>query len=155
MLRPQITTRPIGLVTSLRTYHMFQRRETFLKLAQLPFERMLAEMHKPEVKAAILSDADIPPTQTGAMANVFGLMAMAAPNMFPIDLPINYEPQSDSNIGALAMAANQDVAEFMYDFFDFQSRQPICHPPRRKFRRWQFQCYGGDDSTPGYNHWFV
>ena len=116
MLRPQITTRPIGLVTSLRTYHMFQRRETFLKLAQLPFERMLAEMHKPEVKAAILSDADIPPTQTGAMANVFGLMAMAAPNMFPIDLPINYEPQSDSNIGALAMAANQDVAEFMYDF---------------------------------------
>jgi N-acyl-D-aspartate/D-glutamate deacylase len=116
MLRPQITTRPIGFVTSLRTYHMFQRRETFLKLADLPFEQMLAELRKPEIRAAILSDADVPPDQPGVMANVFGLLGMAAPAMFPIDMPIDYEPTPDRNIGALAAAAGVEVPEFMYDF---------------------------------------
>ena len=115
-LLPQIATRPIGFVTSLRSYHMFQRRETYLKLADLPFEQLLAEMRKPEVKAAILSDKDVPPDQPGTMANVFGLLAMAAPAMFPIDLPIDYEPESSGNMAALAAAAGKDINEYMYDF---------------------------------------
>jgi len=115
-LRPMITTRPIGFVTSLQSYHMFQRRETYLKLADAPFETLLAEMRKPEVKAAILADKDIPPKQSGVMANVFGLLAMAAPGMFPIDMPINYEPEPGGNIAALAAAAGKEVPEYMYDF---------------------------------------
>lgn len=115
-LTPQIATRPIGFVTSLKSYHMFQRKETYLKLAQLPFDQMLAEMRKPEIKAAILADKDVPPDQPGVMANVYGLMAMAAPAMFPIDMPINYEPEPDANVGALASAAGKEVPEYMYDF---------------------------------------
>jgi N-acyl-D-aspartate/D-glutamate deacylase len=116
MIRPQITTRPIGFVTSLKAYHMFQRRETYLKLADLPFEQRLAEMRRPEIKAAILADKDVPPDQPGVMANVYGLLAMAAPGMFPIDTPINYEPEPGGNIGALAAAAGKEVPEYMYDF---------------------------------------
>jgi len=115
-LTPQITTRPIGFVTSLRSYHMFQRRETYLKLAQLPFEEMLAELRKPEVKAAVLADRDVPPEQPGTMANVYGLLAMAAPTMVPIDMPINYEPGPGTTFGELAQAAGQDVPSFVYDF---------------------------------------
>ena len=115
-ITPQIATRPIGFVTSLRSYHMFQRRETYLKLAQLPFEQMLAEMRKPEVKAAILADKDVPPDQPGVMANVYGLMAMAAPGMFPIEMPINYEPEPNGNFAALAAAAGKEIPEFVYDY---------------------------------------
>ena len=115
-ITPQIATRPIGFVTSLRSYHMFQRRETYLKLAQLPFEQMLAEMRKPEVKAAILADKDVPPDQPGVMANVYGLMAMAAPGMFPIEMPINYEPEPNGNFAALAAAAGKEIPEFFYDY---------------------------------------
>jgi N-acyl-D-aspartate/D-glutamate deacylase len=115
-MRPQIATRPIGFVTSLRSYHMFQRRETYLKLADLPFDQRLAEMRKPDVKAAILSDNDIPPDQPGTMANIYGLLAMAAPAMFPIELPINYEPEASGNMGALAATAGQDIASYMYDY---------------------------------------
>ncbi|MEQ9003497.1 MAG: amidohydrolase family protein [Pseudomonadales bacterium] len=115
-LRPQITTRPIGLVTSLDSYHMFQRRETYLKIAHLPLAQRLAEMRKPEVRAAILNDRDVPPDQPGVMANVFGLLGMAAPGMFPIDMPINYEPEPGGNIGALAAAAGQSVPEYVYDY---------------------------------------
>ncbi len=115
-MRPQVASRPIGFVTSLKSYHMFQRRETYLKLAKLPFDQMLAEMRKPEVKAAIMSDKDIMPDQPGTMANVFGLLGMAAPAMFPIDMPINYEPEASHNIEALAAQAGQDVHDYMYDF---------------------------------------
>ena len=115
-LMPQITTRPIGFVTSLRSYHMFQQRETYLKLKDLPFEQRLAEMRKPEVKAAILSDKDVMPDQKGVMANVFGLLGAAAPGMYPIDLPINYEPEASQTIAARAAAAGQEVPEYMYDF---------------------------------------
>ena len=50
------------------------------------------------------------------MANVYGLLAMAAPGMFPIQAPINYEPEPTGNIAALAAAAGQEVPEYMYDF---------------------------------------
>lgn len=118
-IRPQVASRAIGFVTSLRSYHMFQRRETYLKLAGLPFAERLAQMRKPEVKAAILKDKDVPLDQLGVMANVFGLyglLAMAAPAMFPIEMPINYEPAPTGNMGALAAAAGQDIAEYMYDY---------------------------------------
>jgi N-acyl-D-aspartate/D-glutamate deacylase len=112
----QIATRPIGFVTSLRSYHMFMRRETYLKLADLPFEQMLKELRRPEIKAAILGDNDVPPDQPGVMAGVYGLLGMTAPMMFPIEMPINYEPEASGNIGALAAAAGQEVPEFMYDY---------------------------------------
>ena len=116
LMRPQIATRPIGFVTSLRSYHMFQRRETYLKLAHLDTNALIAEMKKPEVKAAILADADVPPDQPGTMANVYALLAMAAPNMFPIDMPVNYEPKPEESLGAMAARRDQDMASFMYDF---------------------------------------
>jgi N-acyl-D-aspartate/D-glutamate deacylase len=115
-ITPQIATRPIGFVTSIQTYHMFQRRETFLKLSGLPFTQLLAELKKPDVRAAILADKDVPPTEPGAMANIFGLMAMTAPMMFPIEMPINYEPEASGNMGALAAVAGKDINEFMYDY---------------------------------------
>ena len=115
-IRPQIASRPIGFVTSLQSYHMFMRRRTYLKLAGLPLEQRLAEMRKPEVKAAILADDDVPPDQPGVMANVYGLMAMAAPMMFPIELPINYEPDPADNMAARAAAAGKEVPECVYDY---------------------------------------
>ena len=115
-ITPQIATRPIGFVTSLKSYHMFQRRETYLKLSELPFDKMIAELHKSEVKAAILADKDVPPDQPGVMANLYAGLGMMAPAMFPINLPINYEPEPGGNIAALAAAAGKEVNDFMYDF---------------------------------------
>lgn len=113
---PQITTRPIGFVTSLKSYHMFQRRETFLRLTKLPFEEMCLEMKKPEIKKAILTDKDIDPELPGTMASINGLLGMAAPAMFPIDYPIDYEPEASKNLGTLAASLGKDMDDFMYDF---------------------------------------
>ncbi|MFT7266058.1 MAG: N-acyl-D-amino-acid deacylase, partial [Halioglobus sp.] len=116
VMRPQIATRPVGFVTSLKSYHMFMRRKTYLKLAQLPFDAMLVEMHKPEVKAAILQDRDIDPEQPGTMASLYRVLGKTARVMFPIESPINYEPEASANLGSLAALAGREINEFMYDF---------------------------------------
>ena len=113
---PQIATRPIGFVTSLKSYHMFQRRRTYLELAALSFEDRLAAMRKPEVKAKILSDEDIKPDLSGSMENIYGLLGMAAASMFPLEVPMNYEPEASGNLGALAAKAGQTIDSFVYDF---------------------------------------
>ena len=115
-LRPQIASRPIGFVTSLQTYHMFQRRETYLKIADLPLEQRVKEMKKPEIRAAILADADVPVDEPGAMANIHGLLSEVAPFLFPIGMPIDYEPDPGQMLGARAAAEGRPVHEVVYDF---------------------------------------
>jgi N-acyl-D-aspartate/D-glutamate deacylase len=115
-LRPQVASRPIGFVTSLQTYHMFQRRETYLKLLDLPFEQRVKEMKKPEIRAAILADADVPVSEPGAMANIHGLLSEVAPFLFPITMPIDYEPDPGQMLGARAAAENRPIHEVVYDF---------------------------------------
>ncbi|MCG8587798.1 MAG: amidohydrolase family protein [Proteobacteria bacterium] len=115
-LRPQVASRPIGFVTSLQTYHMFQRRETYLRIADLPLEQRVEEMRKPEVRAAILKDADVPVNEPGAMANIHGLLGEVAPFLFPIGLPIDYEPDPSQMLAGRAARENKPIAEVVYDF---------------------------------------
>ena len=115
-LRPQVASRPIGFVTGLQTYHMFQRRETYLKIADLPLEQRVKEMQRPEIRAAILADADVPVEDDGAMANVHGLLGQVAPALFPITMPIDYEPEPGLMFGARAAAENKPIAEVIYDY---------------------------------------
>ncbi len=115
-LRPQVCARPIGMISGLNGYHMFMRRETFLKLADLPLDRLVAELRKPEVKAAILADRDIPHPQAGSMKNIYGLFRQAMSHMFPMGSPVNYEPEPGTSFAATAAAQGRDTADVMYDF---------------------------------------
>ena len=115
-LRPQVASRPIGFVTSLQTYHMFQRREAYLAIADLPLDQRVKEMQRPEVRAAILSGTDVPLEDKGSMANVHGLLAQVAPALFPIQVPIDYEPEPAMMLGARAAAENKPIEEVVYDF---------------------------------------
>ena len=116
-LHPQVSSRPIGVVTSLQSYHMFQRRETYLKMAHLPFEQILAEMRKPDVRKAILADNDVPHEYLGSMtAGVHLLLQGAFSRLYEIEDPVDYEPTGDKSFEARAKAAGQSQQEFMYDF---------------------------------------
>lgn len=115
-LFPQVASRPIGLVTNVQTYHMFERRETYLKLADLPLEQKLAEMIKPEVKAAILADKDISSGQAGMMANAHLIFQGASIRIFELEDPIDYEPTPDKSFTERAKTAGLSEEEFMYDF---------------------------------------
>ncbi|MEM7412442.1 MAG: amidohydrolase family protein [Myxococcota bacterium] len=115
-LRPQVAARPIGFVTGLQTYHMFQRRQAYLAIAELPLEQRVKEMRRPEVRQAILQGEDEPVEEAGAMANVHGLLGQVAPFLFPIRMPIDYEPDPSQMLGNRAAETGQPIHEVMYDF---------------------------------------
>ena len=95
---------------------MFQRRETYMKLAHLPLAERAREMQKPEIKSAILKDDDVPVEDVGAMANVHLLMRETAAFQVPIGDPVDYEPDMSQIFGARAGAEKREVSDLMYDY---------------------------------------
>ncbi len=115
-LFPQVSSRPIGLVTGLSGYHAFLRRPTYMRLASLPLAERVREMSKPDVKAAILAEPDERVDEPGSMANLFTLFQMAAPIIYPLADPVDYEPHMSECLGARAAATGADIMSVMYDF---------------------------------------
>jgi N-acyl-D-aspartate/D-glutamate deacylase len=115
-MHPQVSSRPIGFVTGLSSYHAFQRRPTYMALAHLPLAERVKEMAKAEVKAAIMSEADVPVAEPGSMANLFGLFQMAAPMIYPLADPVDYEPTMDQTLGARMAATGREPLDVLYDF---------------------------------------
>jgi N-acyl-D-aspartate/D-glutamate deacylase len=50
------------------------------------------------------------------MENVYGLFNRAAPVMYPLANPVDYEPGPEHTIGALAAAQGRDPLDYLYDF---------------------------------------
>ncbi len=115
-MHPQVSSRPIGFVTGLSSYHAFQRRPTYMAIAHLPLAERAIEMAKAEVKAAIMSEEDVRVEQPGSMANLYGLFQMAAPMMYPLADPVDYEPTLDQTLGARMAATGREPFDVMYDF---------------------------------------
>jgi N-acyl-D-aspartate/D-glutamate deacylase len=103
-------------MTSLDTYHLFMNRPTYRSLAHLPLAERVAEMRRPEVRAAILGEDDPAGSPdddlTGALLRLFG---PALPLTFPLSEPIDYEPSLDASVYAQALAAGADPIAYMYD----------------------------------------
>ena len=116
-LFPQVSSRPIGFLTGLSAYHAFMRKPTYLdKLAHLPLAERVEAMRAPEIREALMTEKSVRPEAPGSMENVYGLFTRAAPVMFPLSNPVNYEPETDQTLGALAAAQGREPLDFMYDF---------------------------------------
>ena len=115
-LRPQVSSRPIGFVTGLSSYHAFQRRPSYMAIAHLPLAKRVIEMARAEVKAAIMSDSDVPVDAPGSMANLYRLFQMAAPMIYPLADPVDYEPTMDKMLGARIAATGREPLDVLYDF---------------------------------------
>jgi N-acyl-D-aspartate/D-glutamate deacylase len=115
-VHPQIGARPTGIVISLSTYHSFMRRPTYLKLRELPMAERLAELRKPEVKAAILSEQSVPHELPGTMENGVAFAELNFEQTFDLAEAKDYEPTPEKSFAAKAAAAGLDPWEYLYDF---------------------------------------
>ncbi len=115
-LYPQVSSRPIGLMASLSSYHPFMRKPTYLKELSAPATAERARrMRDPEMKAKLLAEVDVPPEASGSMENLYRLFKRSASSMFPLDDPVDYEPAPGRSIGALAAGEGRDPLEYLYD----------------------------------------
>ena len=118
-----MASRPIGFVTSLDTYHMFQRRETYLKIAHLPLAERVARMREPETRAAIVDD-----TETVA-SPMIRLMTEAFHKLFPLGTPPDYEPGPEQSVAAIAKRENRRPVEVAYDMLLQQEGRELLYFP--------------------------
>jgi N-acyl-D-amino-acid deacylase len=114
-LRPQVIPRSVTVMSSLDTYHLFMKRPTYRKIADLPLAERVAEMRRPEVREAILAEESVAEGPRDFAALIVELFQVAMPIMFPIRDPVDYEPDLDESIFARAMAAGVPPVEYMYD----------------------------------------
>ncbi|MFM9084520.1 MAG: N-acyl-D-amino-acid deacylase family protein, partial [Actinomycetota bacterium] len=115
-LRPQVAARPFGMMIGWAGYHFFMKRPTDQALAaRLPFEELKRELAKPEVKAAILSEADLPSDDRIQFDGLGPRLAMILDNIYVMGDDVDYEPTREMTVAAVAGAAGRDPLEMAYD----------------------------------------
>jgi N-acyl-D-aspartate/D-glutamate deacylase len=106
----QVLPRPIGFLLGHElTLNPFFATAPYEALANLSFEDKIAQLRKPEVRAAIL-DAEYRPKP-----NSLGTMVSNLDRIFPFGDPPNYEPSADDCITAIAQRRGVDAKELAYD----------------------------------------
>ena len=115
-LVPQVGARPGGMLLGAASYHALMRRPTLRRLEEtLPLEEFLAELRKPEVKAAILAEENLPPDPH----RQFEGLCDNAPYMWHLVFPLgdepDYEPAPEQSIAGIAAATGRDPFEVFYD----------------------------------------
>jgi N-acyl-D-amino-acid deacylase len=114
---PQVGSRPTGLVFSLASYHPFMAKPTFRALQALGHEAMVREMKKPQVKATIFAEENIPDDFPGRMENVIVSAALPAEQTYALEPDSSYEPRREESFAALsAKAGYNDPQSYLYDY---------------------------------------
>ncbi len=122
-MRMQIAPRGVGILSSLRTtMNIFVAKPSYRKVMRLPHAELVAELRKPETKAAILAEPFLNMRETDPSAppqidQAIGMLEMIAFRMFELGDPPNYEPDESTSIGARAKARGVTIQEEMYDTF--------------------------------------
>jgi N-acyl-D-amino-acid deacylase len=106
----QMFPRPVGVLLGLdASYHPFSAHPAYLRIADLPLAERVAQMRKPEVRAAILADTPEP------RGMLFYRLARAFEIVYPLGDPPNYEPDPSTSIAAMAAGRGLSGDEVVYD----------------------------------------
>ena len=134
-LYPQTASRPAGVLLSWQSNHLFQRRPSYLRLADLPLRQRLDALRRPEVRAAILGEENAPPLSDSINDAMHLLIGQNIENVFPLGNPVNYEPKPETSVAADARRKGIDVEAHMYDLMMAEDGQAILIMPSLNFAR--------------------
>jgi N-acyl-D-aspartate/D-glutamate deacylase len=113
---PQVANRPFGMLLGLTNRHPFAMRPTFVELEARggSLDELVAELSKPDVRAAILAEDDT--VDRGEMGALMGTIPVRMPTLaYPLGADLDYEPTADMSMAARAEAAGVTPAELFYD----------------------------------------
>jgi N-acyl-D-aspartate/D-glutamate deacylase len=115
-LTPQVAARPGGMLLGAASYHALMRRPTYRRLEDsCTHEELLTELQKPEVKAAILSEDDLPADPHRQYETLTDHASFMWGSVFPLGDPPDYEPTYERSVAGIAEATGRDPFEVFYD----------------------------------------
>jgi N-acyl-D-aspartate/D-glutamate deacylase len=148
-IRPQIAGRPTGILHGLTSnFHAFIASPTFkAKIAPLPLDERVAEMKKPEVRAALLAE-DSPLIRAvlgtspsdAVLATALGAGSLLW-RIFPLGERPDYEPDRDASVAALAEAAGVTPLEMMYDLLIRDGGHELFYQPLGGYVTYNFDFF--------------
>ena len=134
-LYPQTASRPAGVLLSWQSNHLFQRRPSYLAIADLPLNERIAELRKDSVRNAILGEENAPPLSQSINDAMHLIIAQNIENVFPLGNPVNYEPAAEDSIAAEARRKGIAVEAYMYDAMMADEGRAILMMPGLNFAR--------------------
>ncbi|WP_006245982.1 N-acyl-D-amino-acid deacylase family protein [Mycolicibacterium tusciae] len=115
-LYPQIAARPFGMLFGFPGHHAFTHRPTFRRLkAECDRQELGARLADPAVKAAILSEDDLPPDPTKLFDNMFALVQYSLGRIYALGDPPDYEPTQDKAVDKIAAERGDNPLSTLYD----------------------------------------
>ncbi len=115
-LYPQIAARPFGMLFGFPGHHAFTHRPTFRRLkAECDRQELGTRLADPAVKAAILSEDDLPPDPTKLFDNMFALVQYSLGRIYALGDPPDYEPTQDKAVDKIAAERGDDPLSTLYD----------------------------------------
>jgi N-acyl-D-amino-acid deacylase len=115
-LYPQIAARPFGMMLGFPGHHAFTHRPTYRKLqAECSREELAQRLAEPAVKAAILSEDDLPIDSSLLFDGMFALAQNVLDRLYDLGDPPDYEPTPDRTVAAIARERGEDPLATLYD----------------------------------------
>ncbi|MEO5875652.1 MAG: amidohydrolase family protein, partial [Streptosporangiaceae bacterium] len=113
---PQVAARPFGMIVGFTGRHAFTLRPTYERLAALhQGPELLAELARPEIRAAILGEQDRP-ARPGVLDDDIAVgQQFLFDRTYPLGDDPDYEPTPDRSVAALAAADGVDPLHKLYD----------------------------------------
>ena len=109
-LKAQIAGRPVGLMLGLQgSVHPFISRPSYQPLAHLPLVEKVAAMRDPGLRARLIAETPLPDHP------FVNSVAGAYHKMFPVGDRVDYEPDPQTSLGAVAARSGVNPDELVYD----------------------------------------
>jgi N-acyl-D-aspartate/D-glutamate deacylase len=109
-IKAQLLPRPVGMMLGLTaSAHPMCTTPAYLRIKDLPLEARLAEMRKPEVRAAMTTEEPLNPT------NPLVGFTRRYHRMFPTGNRVDYEPPRSRSIAAIAKDEGRSPEDVVYD----------------------------------------
>jgi N-acyl-D-aspartate/D-glutamate deacylase len=128
-LFPQVAGRPTAMLSGWQVRHLFQRRPSYLKLAELPLAERIRTLRRPEIRHAILSEQDTPSDSATLMDNLHLFFAERINDTYALGNPADYEPAAEESATAQAARLGISAEERIYDLMcEDEGRAMLLHP---------------------------
>jgi N-acyl-D-aspartate/D-glutamate deacylase len=107
-IRIQVPSRAVGHIVGLQTFHPFETRAAFRQLGELPLEALVEALRRPGLRRRIIDGPSVPGPAIARAATRFD-------RLFPMEQPIDWEPEASRSVAALAQRQGCDTEELLYD----------------------------------------
>ncbi|MDT5109481.1 MAG: N-acyl-D-amino-acid deacylase [Mycobacterium sp.] len=111
-VRPQVASRAFGMLMGHQSrMNPFRHRPTYRALMELPFAERIARLRDPDMKARILAEPQDP--SDGPAADRLNRHTFA--RLYPLGAGLDYEPDAQNSIAAIALREGRDPWDVTYD----------------------------------------